>query len=226
MIQIIPNWHPILVHFTVALFSISILLFLVSLLLGEGKLRTQLLNAAYWNLWLGTAFTIGTLIAGWLAYNSVAHDTPSHVQMTTHKNWAFATAGGFALLFLWSLFERKKARPGVLFVLLGLVAMGGLAGTAWHGGEAVYRFGLGVMSLPKTTGKGHDHKHADGTQHSHGTSEKKSENKQNTNKKPGHSHTEGEKDKPANKQTEQAPGHSHTSPGTQEAPSDGHDHTH
>ncbi len=114
MIQIIPNWHPILVHFTVALLSISVAMFLLASVLKEGNLRQQWLNVAYWNLWIGMLLTIATLIFGWLAYNSVTHDTPSHVKMTSHRNWAFIASGLFAVLFLWSIFVHKKAKPGIL----------------------------------------------------------------------------------------------------------------
>lgn len=31
--------------------------------------------------------------------------------------------------------------------------------TAWHGAEVVYRYGIGVLSLPKSEGKGHQHSH-------------------------------------------------------------------
>jgi len=166
MIQIIPNWHPILVHFTVALFTISILLFLISSVLKTGKLQNQCATVAYWNLWIGVLFTIATLIAGWNAYSTVNHDTASHIQMTTHKNWAFITSGIFLIFALWSYVERKQPKPRVLFVLLGLVAGSSLGVTAWHGGETVYRYGLGVMSLPKSNGKGRSsHTHKSGSEH-------------------------------------------------------------
>jgi uncharacterized membrane protein len=37
MIEIIPNWHPILVHFTIALLAIATLLFVVSAVAGRGR---------------------------------------------------------------------------------------------------------------------------------------------------------------------------------------------
>ena len=42
-----------------------------------------------------------------------------------------------------------------------------LGATGWHGGELVYRYGLGVLSLPAAEGEGHDHVHADGEMHEH-----------------------------------------------------------
>ena len=163
MIKIIPNWHPVFVHFTVALWSLAIVFNIVTPLLPDGNIRQQWLYLSRWNLWLGTGFGIITAIAGWLAYNSVLHDAPSHAAMTDHRNWALVTLGLFVLLAGWSLWCARKDRlPGKLF-LAGLL-LGGvlLTGTAWRGAEGVYRYGLGVMSLPKAESDGHPHHH-DGT---------------------------------------------------------------
>lgn len=165
MIQILPNWHPIFVHFTVALLSLAVLFSLVNIWLREGKLKEQWLILARWNLWLGTAFGIVTALAGWDAYNTVTHDAPSHAAMTAHLYWALATLSAFVVLSLWSawnVYNQKKA--SILFAVLLLAGGGLLASTAWHGGELVYRYGLGVMSLPQAEeagddGHGHDHAH-------------------------------------------------------------------
>ena len=160
MIEIIPNWHPIFVHFTVALLSLAVGFHIICHFLSEGKLKQQFNILARWDLWLGTGFGIISAIAGWLAYNSVAHDAPSHAAMTDHRNWALVTLGLFIILAGWSLWsERQERLPGKLF-LAGLMIAGMLlSSTAWHGAENVYRYGLGVMSLPQQEGEGHAHNH-------------------------------------------------------------------
>ncbi len=160
MIEIIPNWHPIFVHYTVALLSLTVGFHIMCHFLTEGNLKQQLTILARWNLWIGTGFGIITAIAGWLAYNSVAHDAPSHAAMTEHRNWAFVTLGLFILLTGWSLWSERQGRlPGKLFLTGLLVAGVLLTSTAWHGAENVYRYGLGVMSLPQAEGEGHAHQH-------------------------------------------------------------------
>ncbi len=169
MIEILPNFHPTLVHFTVALFSISTLLFVTLALLGKHlpeNLNEQLRAAAYWNLWLSIPASIFTVLAGFYAYNTVAHDVPSHAAMTEHRNWAIAA---FILLLLaagWSILRVLNHRPlGHFFVGFLLVTQAVLFSTAWHGGELVYRYGLGVLSLPQAEvggdGDGHEHTHGD-----------------------------------------------------------------
>ena len=166
MIEIIPNWHPIFVHFTIAfLTTLGVLQLLIWLKIPKGKtnelsfMRSSLAGASVF-LVLITVFT------GWQAYNSVAHDTPSHLAMTDHKNWALSTAG-VALVAIILYFVRSQWRntiSGTLFVTTMLLV--GITG--YKGGEVVYRYGLGVMSLPQSKGEGHSHSHGEGEDH-HGT---------------------------------------------------------
>jgi len=151
MIEIIPNWHPIFVHFTVALWSLAIGFHVLITLIPEGSIKQQFSIMARWNLWLGTGFGIVTAIAGWFAYNSVVHDAPSHEAMTNHRNWALFTLGLFIVLTAWSLWGERTRRLSSKFFLAGLL-LGGvlLTSTAWRGAEVVYRYGLGVMSLPQS----------------------------------------------------------------------------
>ncbi|MFP5345027.1 MAG: DUF2231 domain-containing protein [Gammaproteobacteria bacterium] len=164
MIEIIPNWHPIFVHFTVALWSLAVL-FSVSLpFIKSPSLHAEWIVLARWNLWLGSAFAIVTAVSGLLAFNSVAHDTPSHAAMSEHRNWALSTLALFLLLTLWSVwrYRRKVVTASTPFLVAMLLALVLLATTAWHGAEVVYRYGIGVKSLPKAeaqdgAGDGHDH---------------------------------------------------------------------
>ncbi len=165
MPEIIPNLHPVFVHFTVALLSLAVGLFIITPFV-KSPLKEQWQTVARWSLWFGAAITIFTGFAGLDAYNTVAHDTPSHLAMTDHKNWAIVTIVLFLLLAGWSIvLVRKGKKLGTAFVVCMLVAGGVLASTAWSGGEVVYRYGLGVMSLPKAEGEGHSHSHAGGGGH-------------------------------------------------------------
>ena len=160
MIEILPNWHPIFVHFTIALFSMSALFFCLAKFASRYKISDQYLVVARWCLWMGAFITIGTVIAGFYAYYTVAHDTPSHLAMIDHRNWAIATFVVILVLALWSILDyRAKKNPNLLFIVSILFGLGLLMSTAWHGGELVYRHGIGVMSLPEGHGVGHDHEH-------------------------------------------------------------------
>jgi len=171
MIEIIPNWHPLLVHFTVGLLSTSSLFYVASAFLSHtNSWKQQWLNMANWSLWSGCLFAMGTAFAGWLAYNSVAHDSASHAAMTLHRNWALPTASTFLLLGLWAIINaRKNRRPGFLFLTFSIIAAGLLTVTGWLGAEAVYRYGLGVKSLPVVAKGADGHNHSHGSEHDEST---------------------------------------------------------
>jgi hypothetical protein len=75
------------------------------------------------------------------------------------------TFAAFLAVGLWSVFRAKKNIPIQWSLAIAVCIAGGLlVSTAWHGGELVYRHGLGVMSLPNPD----EHAHGDATAHDHG----------------------------------------------------------
>lgn len=180
MIDMNPNWHPFLVHFTIGLLLVSAGLFLLARAFAARKWSAELLTAARWCLWLGALATLGTVAAGFYAYFTVAHDTASHAAMTDHRNWALPTAAAFAALALWSWRKRRHdAVPNSTFLVVIALAAAALVVTGYKGGEIVYRYGLGVTALPEAEGDGHDHSHgpetseaaeADAHSHEHASS--------------------------------------------------------
>jgi uncharacterized membrane protein len=172
MLTIVPNWHPLFVHFTIALLSMAVMFFLARLLLPSGhSWKQQWLNMANWSLWSGCLFAIVTLIAGWFAYNSVAHDARSHEAMTLHRNWALPTTAIFLIVGMSAInLARKNKEPGFIFLSVSVIAAVLLMIAGWLGAEGVYRYGLGVMSLPavETSNDLHtDDSHADHTDGNH-----------------------------------------------------------
>lgn len=159
MIEIVPNWHPIFVHFTVALLIAAAAMHLLSHFVSNSGLKSQWTITARWNLWIGVGFTLFTVAAGWYAFYTVSHDAPSHLAMIEHRNWAMATFAALLGIAAWEYYlHRHGKNKGWLFTALLVLAASLLLSTAWHGGELVYRYGLGVQSMPKPDGAaGHAH---------------------------------------------------------------------
>jgi uncharacterized membrane protein len=167
MIEPLPNWHPVFVHFTVALYATSAALFFVARIFARRSWSAACLNVAYWNLWLGAGLTVATVAAGFYAYYTVDHDAASHAAMADHRNWALATAAVWWVLALWAARDYAPNRAvrgpflGALVLSVGLLTV-----TGWKGGDLVYRHGLGVLSAPQiaaeeadSSGRASDHGH-------------------------------------------------------------------
>ncbi len=170
MIEIIPNWHPIFVHFTVALLSMASLLLIAARFVPESLAR-QWSMAGRWCLWLGALFAIVTVAAGLYAEDTVAHGESAHEAIEDHEALALTTLGWFLVLAAWALWKvRKGAEQALrhgLFLLLLAIGAGLLSSTAWHGAELVYRHGLGVLSLQQVDASMEHHHDAEDSPHEH-----------------------------------------------------------
>jgi len=214
--EIVPNWHPLLVHFTIALYAGSSVLFIFGYFLFKNDWKEKFYTTAYINLWGGALMTVFTVAAGIYAYNTVQHDAPSHLAMTDHKNWALVTAVFFWSVALWSIYNYRKGKViSLYFVIVMLIGVGMLGVTGFKGGEIVYRHGLGVMSLPQNGGEGHEHNHGEVTERDHGT--KKIPDNHDDGEAEPHAHDEGEtaphahEDKKSEKQKHSETEHEHIS---------------
>ncbi len=167
MPTIIPNWHPLLVHFPIALIAVSALFTLGAKLLDGKPLARQWQTVGHWTLWLAAVAALAAAGAGWFAFNSVSHDEAGHAAMLLHRGWALPTVAAITSLALWDgLRTRRSGSASWLFVALLWIAFAAVGATAWLGGELVYRHGLGVLALPQPHTDS-DHHHAD-HHHDHG----------------------------------------------------------
>ena len=71
MIEIIPNWHPLFVHFTVALLAITGVLQLILWLSREKAGWALLVAAQKWLILISSVAVIATLATGLNAYYTV-----------------------------------------------------------------------------------------------------------------------------------------------------------
>ncbi|RFC33065.1 MAG: putative membrane protein [Candidatus Nitrotoga sp. MKT] len=173
--ELIPNAHPIAVHFPIALTLIALLFSLAARIGSRHNLATQLATVGHWALWISGVTAIIAAGLGWLAFNSVDHDDSGHAAMLIHRNWAIPTAIGLLLLAMWDVFKSRAHEVMSWFTLIVLTLLSGsVAVTGWLGGEVVYRHGIGVLSLPEiATGSdshGHDHGDSDSHRYQHGVS--------------------------------------------------------
>jgi uncharacterized membrane protein/ketosteroid isomerase-like protein len=161
VIEIIPNWHPIWVHFAIALLICGTVIYT-----GFGwKAKsnstepTHPLIVSRWMLWLGVFASLATLLTGYWASITVAHDDLAHANMLVHRNWAIGATAIFVIGAGWEFLRRTENKASVLSAALFLAGSAALLVTGMEGAENVYEHGLGVKRLPEVSG--HDHSHAD-----------------------------------------------------------------
>lgn len=172
MPEIIPNLHALLVHFPIALISVSAFFYVAAIVLRNKTCGTHCAIIAHTMLWLGALAALLTAFFGWQAFNSVNHDEAGHAAMLAHRAWALGTLAVLVILAGWDVWRNKvDSSPAWWFTVAVIGAWSMIAITAWHGGELVYRHGLGVMSLPIPEA-GHEHGHyhgamTDSDEHAH-----------------------------------------------------------
>ena len=163
MIEIIPNFHPAIVHFPITLTSAAVAFIAAGTVFRTWFYAVQCLITGRWMLWGAAMFSLIAAVFGWFAFNSVAHDEVSHVAMILHRNWALGALAALLALAAWDVWRGRSGKmpsPGFLVLLIAAWLL--VMSTAWHGAELVYRHGLGVMSLPAPEGTGHAHEHGKG----------------------------------------------------------------
>lgn len=178
--QIIPNYHPMVVHFPIALTIIAFLLSIAAYARRSHPVSAQLAAAGHFTLWLAAIGAAAAVLFGWLAYNSVNHDDAGHAAMLLHRAWAVPTAIGLILLASWDAWKyRVNELISVPMLFLLFLLSQAIAVTGWLGGEVVFRHGIGVLSLPSSEisehGQHHEHGGKDAAEHAHGMSEDKAD---------------------------------------------------
>lgn len=166
-----PNWHPLVVHFPIALLSCYFLLDLAATLTG----KAAWCHVAGGLLYLGTLFAAVAVALGFQAAASVAHSAAVHPILTEHYEHGVEVLGMAVLLSLWWWLQTRRAatKPTdnlsriatLLRLTLAAVMVAVMAHGADMGGLMVYGHGVGVQAMEHE--HSHDHEHADGMDHHH-----------------------------------------------------------
>jgi len=141
-----PNIHPFLTHFPIALLSLSIVCECAALLLK----RDELSRVGWWTQLAGTLALAAATGTGILAAQSVQIPSAGRPYLEIHQEIAFVAATAFAGLLFWRIASgtRRPADHGVIFLVIFAVGVLAVWAGAWYGGEMVYRFGAGVHVFP------------------------------------------------------------------------------
>lgn len=139
----LPNLHPLVVHFPIALLSLSFLVDLAASLSQRSQWRTFAAGLLY----LGAGFAAMTVLAGLFAAASVPHGDNVHDIMERHEHLGLAVLILAVALSAWR-FMGKPISYGYWVIAAGLCGV--LIITADLGGLMVYHYGVGVSAVDVT----------------------------------------------------------------------------
>lgn len=162
------NWHPLAVHFPIALLTTFFVLDLLGSLFHAETWR----RGADWFLYCGTLGAIITVLLGFQAESRVAHGEAVHDIMERHETFGITVLSLSVILSAWRMLARGQIQGGanVFYHLLAGVMLIALIFGADLGGHMVYQHGIAVDAVPPPADSAthqhggmmpnHDHDHA------------------------------------------------------------------
>lgn len=147
MIQLVPGWHPLIVHFPLALIATgAVCLSMARMLPARGNAGT-LAIVGTWTLGFGTAGLFLALGSGLAAVIDLKVGIAAHRAISAHVKSAILTTVLVLLAAIWRCVAvAQESRPSWAFLVVLWVATSSLVVTGYRGGQNVYRYGVGVAA--------------------------------------------------------------------------------
>ena len=148
MVEGLPNVHPLLVHFPIALLVTAVVADVVALVAKGNPLLRHLATGLYVS---GSVMLVASYFTGQSASATVRVPGMAHAVLNEHWTWALRTTvyfGGVALgrLCLIPAPRVWQGRLSLALVLAGVLGLGLVVRTAELGGRMVYTHGVGVAA--------------------------------------------------------------------------------
>ena len=141
----LPEWHPIAVHFPLALTVTGTLALSAARVAPPERHGATLAVVGTWNLCLGALGALLALGTGLAAVATLELAPMARAAVGLHVKWAIFTTSALALLAVWRGAGTDPAsRPSRAFLVVLWAVTAALIVTAYRGGQNVYRYGVGV----------------------------------------------------------------------------------
>jgi uncharacterized membrane protein len=144
----LPNWHPLVVHFPIALILSATALLLAARLLRSESWAASAATVGTWNLCLGAAAALFALATGLSAVLDLDVSAAARQAISSHLKWAMFTTLLLLLLAVWrGAGSASRSRPSWIFLIVLIAASAALSFTGYRGGKNVYEYGVGVKKI-------------------------------------------------------------------------------
>lgn len=141
----VPGWHPVVVHFPLALIVTATSCLTVAFAMPTYRHAPALATVGTWNLCIGAAAVFAALGTGLGAAMGLHIGVAAHQAVSAHVKSAFVTTMLVLLATLWrSVGVPAQSRPSSVFMVLLWMATLSLLVTGYRGGQNVYVHGVGV----------------------------------------------------------------------------------
>ena len=140
-----PGWHPMVVHFPLALVVTAALFLLAARLLRQERHAATLAIVGTWNLCVGAIAALCALATGLAAVLDLHVGLAARQAISLHVKWAIFTTLALVLLAVWrGAGVAQESRPSWVFIVVLVAATAALVMTGYRGGQNVYQYGVGV----------------------------------------------------------------------------------
>jgi uncharacterized membrane protein len=144
--NLFPGWHPMLVHFPLALVLTATPLLLAARVLRSDTLASSTATVGTWNLCFGAVAALFALASGLAAAADLNVSEAARQAISLHMKWAIFTSLVLLLLAVWrGAGVAPSSRPSWLFLIVLCAVAAALVATGYRGSQNVYRFGVGVQ---------------------------------------------------------------------------------
>jgi uncharacterized membrane protein len=145
------EWHPIAVHFPLALVLTGALALSASCIGRLTRHSAVLATVGTWNVCLGAVGALFALGTGLAALVTIHVDPEARAAVALHVKWAIFTSMALLLLAIWrGAGNAQDARPSRRFLAVLWLVSVALIVTGYRGGQNVYRYGVGVEAGAST----------------------------------------------------------------------------
>lgn len=144
-----PPVHPAIVHYPIALVTLSVVADLFGFIFGSQSLQ----HAGWWAL-LGAAIGAAVaLVAGLFDMHREKLQPAAHHRVHTHMKVGLTLFALLAVLTIWrwSIYAGVSARAGRLYLSCAVLVLVLTFFQAWLGGELVFTEGVGVAPTGQGT---------------------------------------------------------------------------